>query len=199
MFIARISRGRTIREFIVGVLFVPTFLAFVWITLFGGTALHIELFGEGGIAEAVSADLTSALYVTFAAMDAGLIGWVASAAATVLIATYFITSSDSGTLVINTLLAVGDPEPPTLHRVIWGLSEGAVAAVLLLAGGLAALQTASITAALPFSVIMILMMVGLVRSLRGEVVGPQYAGVGHPVRGGLDDGRRHVVRERPAE
>jgi choline/glycine/proline betaine transport protein len=168
MFIARISRGRTIREFVIGVLFVPTLLAFVWLTLFGGTALWIELFGAGGIAEAVAADLTSALYVTFAAMDVGVIGTLAAAVATLLIATYFITSSDSGTLVVNTLLSVGDPEPPTMHRVIWGLTEGAVAAVLLLAGGLAALQTASITAALPFSVVMLFMIAGLVLSLRRD-------------------------------
>jgi choline/glycine/proline betaine transport protein len=186
MFIARISRGRTIREFVLGVLLVPTLLTFVWLTLFGGTALWIELQGAGGIAEAVSADLTSALYVTFDKMDVGAIGTVAAAVATILIATYFVTSSDSGTLVVNTLLSVGDPEPPTMHRVIWGLSEGAVAAVLLLAGGLTALQTASITAALPFSVIMLFMMVGLTKSLREEVPEPQYFGAGHRARGGIE-------------
>ena len=187
MFIARISRGRTIRDFIVGVLFVSTILAFIWITLFGGTALYIELFEGGGISEAVSADLTRALYVTFDKMDVGLIGTIFSAVATLLIATYFITSSDSGTLVVNTLLSVGDPEPPMMHRVIWGLSEGAVAAVLLLAGGLSALQTASIVSALPFSVIMIFMVIGLMQSLRREVPGPQYAGSGVRVKGGLDE------------
>jgi choline/glycine/proline betaine transport protein len=196
MFIARISRGRTIREFVVGVLLVPTALAFVWLVLFGGTALHIELFGEGGIADAVSEDLTSALYVTFEKMDVGIMGTIAAAVATLLIATYFITSSDSGTLVVNTLLSVGDPEPPMAHRVIWGLSEGAVAAVLLVAGGLSALQTASITAALPFSVIMLFMILGLMRALRDEVPGPQYAGPGHPVAGGLDE---DDTRPRPVE
>jgi choline/glycine/proline betaine transport protein len=187
MFIARISRGRTIRDFVIGVLIVPTLLAFVWITLFGGTALHIEIFGEGGISEAVSKDLTSALYVTFDKMDVGVVGTIFSAVATLLIATYFVTSSDSGTLVVNTLLSMGDPEPPMVHRIIWGLSEGAVAAVLLLAGGLSALQTASITAALPFSVIMIFMCIGLMQSLRTEVPGPQYAGTGVRVSGGLDE------------
>ena len=187
MFIARISRGRTIREFVLGVLLVPCLLAFVWLTLFGGTALHIELFGNGGIVAAVQEDITSALYVTFDKMDVGFIGQIAAVVATILIVTYFVTSSDSGTLVVNTLLSMGDPEPPVMHRVIWGFSEGAVAAVLLLAGGLTALQTASITAALPFSVIMLFMMVGLVKSLRTEeVVGPQYAGVGVPAHGGLD-------------
>lgn len=186
MFIARISRGRTIREFVLGVLLVPTLLAFVWLTLFGGTALHIELFGAGGIVEAVKADVTSALYVTFDRMDVGIAGTVAAAVATTLIVTYFITSSDSATLVVNTLLSVGDPEPPTMHRIIWGLAEGAVAAALLLAGGLSALQTAAITAALPFSVIMVFMMVGLVKSLSTEPV-PGYIGRGVHVHGGLEE------------
>lgn len=184
MFIARISRGRTIREFILGVLLVPTLLAFAWLVLFGGTAMHIELFEGGGIAEAVKADLTGALYVTLDRMDAGFMGKVAAAAATVLIATYFITSSDSGTLVVNTILSMGDPNPPMLHRVIWGIKEGVVAAVLLLAGGLSALQTASITAALPFSVIMLFMAWGLVRSLNRETL-PAYAGPGRTVAGAL--------------
>ena len=186
MFIARISRGRTIREFILGVLLVPTLLAFVWLVLFGGTALHIELFGGGGITEAVKADVTSALYVTLEKLDPGLMGKLAAAVATLLIATYFVTSSDSGTLVINTILSLGDPEPPTVHRVIWGFKEGLVAAILLLAGGLSALQTASITAALPFSVIMLFMAWGLVRSLRSEQL-PAYTGAGHRVQGTLDD------------
>ncbi|MBL27451.1 MAG: choline transporter [Rhodospirillaceae bacterium] len=168
MFIARISRGRTIREFILGVLLVPAVLAFIWLEVFGGTALHIELFGPGGISEAVSEDVTIALYTTFEKMDVGFMGTVGAFVATLLIATYFITSSDSGTLVINTILSVGDAEPPVAHRVFWGLGEGVVAAVLLAAGGLTALQTASITAALPFSVIIILMMIGLVRALREE-------------------------------
>ena len=170
MFIARISKGRTIREFILGVLFVPTVLAFVWLVLFGGTALHIELFGGGGITEAVKADLTSALYVTLDKLDPGFMGKLAAGVATLLIATYFITSSDSGTLVINTILSMGDPEPPMVHRVVWGLKEGLVAAVLLYAGGLSALQTASITAALPFSIIMLFMVWGLMRSLRSEPI-----------------------------
>ena len=177
MFVARISRGRTIREFILGVLLVPTLLTFIWLTLFGGTALHMELFGDGGIVAAVKSDLTLALYATFEGMGLGWLGTAAAAVATLLIATYFITSSDSGTLVVNTILSVGDEEPPLLHRVFWGLSEGVVAAVLLLAGGLSALQTASITAALPFSFIMLAMCYGLVVALRQETM-PAAAEVG---------------------
>ncbi|WP_417452948.1 BCCT family transporter [Kiloniella sp.] len=107
--------------------------------------------------------------------------------ATLLIATYFITSSDSGTLVVNTLLSVGDENPPTVHRVIWGLGEGFVAAALLMAGGLKALQAAAIAAALPFSIIMIFMMIGLVKSLRQEDLGIAYAPSGDRVSGSLND------------
>ncbi len=168
MFIARISKGRTIREFVLGVLFVPTLLGFLWLILFGGTALNIELFGEGGIAQAVEDDVTLALYQTFESMNVGLLGRLAAIVATVLLVTYFITSSDSGTLVITTLLAAGDPEPPMVHRVVWGLGEGVVAAVLLLAGGLSALQTASIAAALPVSIIMLMMSYGVIKSLNED-------------------------------
>ena len=196
MFIARISRGRTIREFVLGVLLVPTFLAFIWLDLFGGTAIHIELFENGGIADAVSADITSALYVTLAKVDPGLLGKIAAAVATFLIATYFITSSDSGTLVVNTILSMGDPNPPVVHRVIWGLKEGLVAAVLLVAGGLSALQTAAITAALPFSVIMLFMAWGLVRSLRAEPL-PTFSGPGHRVAGSLASDPDHPDRLDP--
>ena len=168
MFIARISKGRTIREFVTGVLLVPTMLGFLWLILFGGTAVNIEMFGPGGIAEAVQDDVTLALYKTFEQMQAGLFSTLAAIVATTLLVTYFVTSSDSGTLVITTLLAAGDPEPPMVHRVVWGLGEGLVAAVLLLAGGLTALQTASIAAALPFSLIMIAMIYGLMRALNEE-------------------------------
>jgi choline/glycine/proline betaine transport protein len=111
-------------------------------------------------------------------MNVGFMGTLGAFVATLLIATYFITSSDSGTLVVNTILSMGDENPPIGHRVLWGLGEGVVAAVLLLAGGLSALQTASIVAALPFSVIILLMMYGLVKALQEEPF-PQYTRVKH--------------------
>ncbi|MGF1605420.1 MAG: BCCT family transporter [Rhodothalassiaceae bacterium] len=169
MFIARISRGRTIREFLLGVLFVPTVLTFLWLAILGGTALHVELFEGGGIAQAVDEDITLALYAMLERLDPGLLGSLIAGLATLLIATYFITSSDSGTLVVNTILSVGDPNPPVGHRVIWGISEGAVAAILLAAGGLAALQAAAISAALPFSIILIFMTAGFLRAVTQEV------------------------------
>jgi len=98
-------------------------------------------------------------------MNFGWLEWAVAALATFLIATWFITSSDSGTLVITTMLSMGDENPPQRFRIVWGIGEGVVAAVLLLAGGLAALQTAAIAAALPVSVIMLLMTLGVVKSL----------------------------------
>jgi choline/glycine/proline betaine transport protein len=175
MFIARISRGRTIREFMVGVLFVPTAIAFFWLCMFGGNAMYLEMnasggVGTAGIVELVRAwNLPAALYGTIERMtDIGALQWAVSALATLLLATWFITSSDSGTLVITTMLSMGDDNPPQRFRIIWGMGEGFVAAVLLLAGGLAALQTASIAAALPISVIMLMMTYGILKSLRED-------------------------------
>jgi len=184
VFIARISRGRTIREFIIGVLLVPTALAFVWLTFFGGTALYMELFhtlvneagetvaaiGQAGIVDAVKNDVTIALYTTFEKMDIGVMGLLASGIATILIASYFITSSDSATLVVCTILSIGNENPPMKHRVFWGIGEGTVAGVLLILGGLNALQTASIIAALPFSFVMLVMVYGLMKALRQEIL-----------------------------
>lgn len=188
MFIARISRGRTLREFVAGAIFVPTALATIWISLLGGNALHMELFAEGGPGTAGIMDLVrdgkleAALYSTIASMS-GLswLTWGISALATLLLATWFITSSDSGTLVITTMLSMGDDHPPRRFRVVWGLGQGMVAAVLLLAGGLQALQTASIAAALPISIILLFMMYGLLKSLSQEPPArPHLPDSGHP-------------------
>ncbi len=175
MFIARISRGRTIREFMVGVMFVPTTIAFFWLCIFGGNALYMELNAAGGPGTAGVLDmvrnwnLPSALFGTIQRVtDISWLNWAMVALATFLLATWFITSSDSGTLVITTMLSMGDDNPPQKFRIIWGTGEGFVAAVLLLAGGLKALQTASIAAALPVSIIMLAMTYGLLKSLRED-------------------------------
>ncbi|OMH32209.1 choline transporter [Motiliproteus sp. MSK22-1] len=171
IFIARISKGRTIREFVLGVLVAPTLLAAFWISIFGNTAMFIELFGGGGVTAAVNADTTMALFKTIELMGIGqLMTVLMSGLCTIMLVTYFVTSADSATLVICTLISMGEEHPPARLRVFWGIAVGAVAGVLLYAGGLKALQTASIVAALPFSIIVILATYGLYKSLREETL-----------------------------
>ena len=172
IFIARISRGRTLREFTVGVLFVPASLSLLWICVFGGNAIHLELnaaegVGTAGVMDLVrSANYEAALYGTIERLsDLAWLTWTMSALATFLLASWFITSSDSGTLVITTVLSMGADHPPQRWRIVWGAGQGLVAAVLLAAGGLQALQTASIAAALPVSVVLLFMIYGLIKSL----------------------------------
>ena len=168
VFVARISRGRTIREFIFGVVGVSSLLSFVWIAAYGGTALWVELFGRGGISAAVGSNVSMALFATLEAMDLGVVGLIAGILGTILVVTYFVTSSDSGTLVVTTILSEGNEHPLHRHRIIWGVFQGLIAAVLLLAGGsaaLSALQTAAIIAALPFSIIVLLMCVAITRGV----------------------------------
>lgn len=171
VFVARVSRGRTVREFIFGVVGVSSILSFVWIVAYGGTALYNELSGAGGIAAAVSENVSMALYATIDSMQLGLIGVLASIIGTVLVTTYFVTSSDSGTLVVTTILSEGDEHPLHRHRFVWGVIEAIIAGVLLIVGGTAALstlQTAAIIAALPFSIIMVLMCVSLYLGMSRE-------------------------------
>ncbi|WP_245999041.1 BCCT family transporter [Paracoccus methylarcula] len=172
MFIARISKGRTIREFMFGAMLVPTAMAFIWISIFGGNALHIEMnavdgVGSAGLIEMVNNwNLGGTLFGTIDGLaGGGALTWIISALATFLLATWFITSSDSGTLVVTTILSMGNPHPPKRYRIIWGGAQALVAAVLLMAGGLGALQTASIAAALPTSILVVLMAVGVLKSL----------------------------------
>lgn len=178
MFIARISKGRTIREFCLGVLIVPTLITFLWMSIFGGTGLFMELFadagfGTGGVIAAVNEDISKPLFVVIEQLGMGWFTPTVVFISVILIITYFVTSSDSGTLVITTLVSMGNENPPSSYRIFWGLSEGAVAAVLLLAGGLKALQTASLAAGLPFAFIIFMMMYALIKSLRADFEGVQ--------------------------
>ncbi|MFD1383272.1 BCCT family transporter [Rhodanobacter aciditrophus] len=173
MFIARVSRGRTIREFCLGVLLVPTLVTFFWMSIFGGTGMYMELFADGGfgtgaVMNAVNENISKPLFVVIEQLDLGLLTNIVALISIVLIITYFVTSSDSGTLVITTLVSMGSNEPPHSYRIFWGMGQGAVAAVLLLAGGLKALQTASLAAGLPFAFIMFLMMWSLVKALKAD-------------------------------
>ena len=165
MFMARISRGRTIRQYLFGTLIVPTIAGFFWLCIFGATAFNIEQTGVGGLVEVVNTDMTAALFKTIEFLDVEWATWAMVLLSTVLIVTWFVTSSDSGTLVICTMLSIGDTRPPRKFRIFWGMAVGLVAGVLLLAGGLQTLQAASTAIAVPFSVVILLMMVGLSKSL----------------------------------
>lgn len=163
MFIARISRGRTIREFALGVLIVPTLLTFIWLTVFGNTALHAEITGTGGILAAVNEDLSTALFKLFEQYP---LSQLTSGLAVIVVITFFVTSSDSGSLVIDTISGGGHPKPPVIQRIFWAVLEGAVAAALLYAGGLKALQSAAITTGLPFALALLVMTFCLFKALR---------------------------------
>ncbi|WP_400163426.1 glycine betaine uptake BCCT transporter [Brevibacillus sp. TJ4] len=164
-FIARVSRGRTIKEFVIGVLLVPSLLSCVWFTVFGGTGLYFEIFDKIPIGTAVQEDITSALFITLEHLP---LGTIISALATLLIITFFITSADSATFVLGMFSTKGNLDPSTKVKLTWGILQALIAVVLLLSGGLQGLQTASIVAALPFTVIMILMCVSLRKALAAE-------------------------------
>ncbi|HMR47794.1 MAG TPA: BCCT family transporter [Arachnia sp.] len=166
VFIARISRGRTVREFIAGVLLVPSLVGFVWFSVLGGSGLHRQLFGQGDLVEDGAVAVDGALFRLLADLP---LGGVFSVMAIVLVAIFFITSSDSGSLVVDMLASGGHPNPPTWSRVLWSAVEGTVAIALLVAGGLGSLQAASLATALPFSVILLLMCIATLRGLRHEV------------------------------
>jgi choline/glycine/proline betaine transport protein len=170
MFIARISRGRTIREFIVGVMGVPCLFIFVWMGIFGNLGIYFQRQGTADMVSVMQQDqgffrlfyvaLEQMPYSTFSILLATVSGII-----------YFITSSDSASLIIDMLTAGGDPDPPVAQRVFWAIVEGAVAATLLYTGGkhaLQALRAASLTAALPFCFAMLVICYGLVVALRRE-------------------------------
>ena len=168
MFVARISRGRTIREFVLGVLLVPTAVTIVWFSVFGGTALHLDANGAG-IAEAVQSDVSTAIYVTF---DKLPLSAITSGLAAAVVAVFFVTSSDSASFVVDMLTSGGHPNPPKWQRVFWACAEGACAAVLLYAGGkaaLSALQAAVVSIGLPFCIILLAMAFCLIKALREEI------------------------------
>ncbi|TIC83338.1 BCCT family transporter [Nocardioides sp. GY 10127] len=166
VFIARISRGRTVREFVGGVLLVPTLVTFLWFSVLGGSALYRELYGSGGL---VNADGTVNTDTALFQLLEGLpFGTVLAVVAIVLIVVFFVTSSDSGSFVVDMLAEGGNPNPPIWSRAFWATMEGVVAAVLLVAGGLSALQTMSILVAMPFSIVMVLMVVATAKALMGE-------------------------------
>ncbi|NBC47938.1 MAG: BCCT family transporter [Gammaproteobacteria bacterium] len=192
MFIARVSYGRTIREFIKGVLLVPTLVTFMWVTTFGATALDIEMFGAGGLAKAVQENIPVSLFVMLENLP---LSAISSVVAITVIITFFVTSSDSGSLVIDIITAGGNTEPPVVQRVFWAVMEGTVAAALLLGGGLVALQTAAISTGLPFAIILLGMCwslhLGLVHYKTGQTFELNLGGYEGP------EYRTHATRKMP--
>ncbi|MGP9537915.1 BCCT family transporter [Brachybacterium sp. AOP43-C2-M15] len=176
VFIARISKGRTIREFITGVLLVPTSLTFLWFTIMGGTALYESVIQGVDFTDAAGAiDPNTALFDTFAQLPAGAL---LSGIAVVLVSIFFITSADSGAFVMDMIAHKGDPNPPRITRIFWASASGVIAASLIWvsslsgdaeASGMTALQSLALLSALPFSIVMIGMCVSLWRSLSDEV------------------------------
>jgi choline/glycine/proline betaine transport protein len=155
IFIARVSRGRTVRQFVTGVLIVPSLLGVLWFAILGGSALRQELLQPGSmLGEDGGVNLQGALFQLFEHLPAGQ---VLTVGAIVLISIFFITSADSGALVMGMLATGGNPEPARWVRVFFTLATAVLAIALLLAGGLGALQTAAILIALPFSIVMLLM------------------------------------------
>lgn len=163
MFIARISRGRSVREFVVGVLLVPLGFTFLWMTIYGNTALYmVRVEGMEELVQAVAADSSTALFAFFEHLPMTLL---TSSLAVLLVALFFVTSADSGALVIDMLTSKGEEESPLWQRIFWSMLVGGLAIALLMTGGLESLQAATIASALPFTVIMILMCWGLLKAM----------------------------------
>lgn len=165
MFIARISKGRTVREFILGVMVFPTLLSFLWMSSFGGSALWLQITGAEDVAGAVAKDVSTALFVM---LEGFPLTKITSFIGILLVTIFFVTSSDSGSLVVDHLTSGGKLDSPVPQRIFWGVMEGVCAAALLMGGGLVALQSASIATGLPFTIVLLVMCFSLYRGLQEE-------------------------------
>ncbi|WP_267242383.1 BCCT family transporter [Streptomyces sp. PR69] len=188
-FIARISHGRTVREFLIGVLLVPSGATVVWFCVMGGTAIRLDSTGQEDLGATVAEGVEASL---FGMLDGLPLSTVTSYVAMVLVMTYFVTSADSASLVMGSLTSRGALHPPTWLVVIWGALMASVAAVLLVVGGLSSLQTATILVALPF----VIVMLGLCWALLTELLTDPGAGPPrHHALHGLRDAVKAMVGE----
>jgi BCCT family betaine/carnitine transporter len=176
MFIARVSRGRTVREFVICVLIIPSLVCVLWMAVFGGVAIDQVL--SDPLGSAVKADVIDSYkpeLSLFAMLEGLPMAAITSTIGIVLVIVFFVTSSDSGSLVIDTITAGGKVNAPVPQRVFWCTFEGAVAIVLLIGGGLGSLQAMVISTGLPFTIVLLLMCVAIVKGLiserRGEKTG----------------------------
>lgn len=171
LFLARISKGRTIREFVLGAMIVPSLMCFVWFTWAGGTAIDLELNGgaNGVIMAAPDGDKIFAMTHFMLSPLSELLSWFMAVMIVILLMTYLVTSADSAVLIVNTINAAGDEGPKARpHIIFWGFALGAVVAALLLVGGLKAIQTAMVIGALPFSLVMVLMCIALIKAIYND-------------------------------
>lgn len=169
MFIARVSKGRTVREFITAVLLIPTAVTVIWMSVFGGLAIEQVIGGVGELGQKGLTDVSLAMFQMF---DVLPLGTLLSIIAVVLVLVFFITSSDSGSLVIDSITSGGKMDAPVLQRIFWAIMEGAIAIALLWIGGaqaVQALQAGAISTALPFTFVLLLMCVSLVMGMRTEL------------------------------
>ena len=183
VFVARISKGRTVLEFILGVLLVPSLVTFFWFATFGGAALHLEIEQGAGLIDAVGQNVSTSLQRLLAELP---FASLTTALATAVIAIFFVTSSDSGSFVDDMVTSGGDPNPPRPQRVFWAVSEGLVAATLLLMGGLSAIRNAAISLGLPMSLVLVAATVALWKSLAAD---PMVRRVGRPAPADRGRGR----------
>ena len=169
LFLARISRGRSMREFVLGAMIVPAMMCFIWFAFVGGTAIDLELSGEAGRQILDTPSISSQLFATINVMLPPTLALGMSMVIVILLLTFLVTSADSAVLIINTIAAAGDASQKKSHHIIvWGLALTLVIGVLLVAGGLSAINTAMIIGALPFSMVMALMGISLLKAVIEE-------------------------------
>lgn len=166
-FVARVSRGRTIREFVFGVLIVPPLVSCVWITVFGGTAIYFDLYKGTELAQAVNNDITVAL---FQLLDQLPLTFIASIVAIILIFIFLITSADSATFIMGSMTSKGILNPSMFSKIVWGILMAAIASVLLFTDGLNTLQTASLISALPFTLVILLLILSFIKMIKHEPI-----------------------------
>jgi len=173
IFIARISRGRTIREFCAGVIIVPTLFSLFWFAVLGGAGIFIELFGGGGIAELVSQDVSRAFFVFLEFFPLGqILGFVAL----FLIFIFLVTSADSGSFVLSMMTSDGQLNPPLSYKLVWGTLVAVLTVATLFSGSVEVAKAMAVTGAIPFSVVLLLQVAGFMRAIRAERVKTTVAG-----------------------
>ncbi|MBS3770817.1 MAG: BCCT family transporter [Bacteroidales bacterium] len=165
LFVASISRGRTIREFVLGALFVPSLLTFIWFAVFGGAAFEIEIHRGIEIAAATAEHISTGLFNVLTHYP---FSWALTGIALILLVVFFVTSADSSTLVLSMLTSKGDLNPPVHRKILWGILQSTVAAILLAIGGLYALRNMAVSSALPFTIVMLFLCYSLWKALSYE-------------------------------